>query len=172
MRNTLMLLLALGCMFMLHSYAGAESFEDLYGNEVSFVKPSWVNGQMIGSMYEGQGIYVVYYNSGWQVRVNRLGVVWRADKPHYEPQVIEVIVEKEVLVEERLQEPEVGKERAVTPLFLYISLLFNLSGVYLLIRLYRRIKESETAEEILHRLSKDAPHLAAKEVGATYTIRD
>lgn len=54
-------------------------FIDQNNQIVQYKKPSWVTGEAIRYGYEGKGIYRIEFNSGWIVRVNRLGVVWRAD---------------------------------------------------------------------------------------------
>lgn len=54
-------------------------FTDQDGKVITYDKPSWVDGEVVGQDYEGRGIYAIHYDSGWTVRVNRAGVVWRAD---------------------------------------------------------------------------------------------
>lgn len=54
-------------------------FTDQDGKVVIYDRPSWVDGEVTDQSYEGKGIYAIHYDSGWTVRVNRNGVVWRAD---------------------------------------------------------------------------------------------
>lgn len=59
---------------------------DASGRVVSYDLPTWVTGKATRVHYEGHGIYAIQFNNGWVVRVNYLGVVWRADltkPPHH-----------------------------------------------------------------------------------------
>src|SRR5690606_6052952 len=84
MRNlaliSLLIIAAIGWMRPVPDRVTDHYFIDQNNQLVQYDKPSWVTGEVSGYEYEGRGIYRIEFNSGWIVRVNRLGVVWRTEE--------------------------------------------------------------------------------------------
>ena len=91
MRKTIVGFMALLMLFVGASTAMAASFMDRDGNVVEYTLPSWVDDKPTGDVYYcGRSIYRIQYED-YDLLVNKYGVVWRAYKVEYVPQVSDVV---------------------------------------------------------------------------------